>query len=88
MTEVGIRELKAKASQILDDVREHGARYVITRRGRPVGLLVPIERAAPPAAGTSSATEVWQELERLGEEMSRRWTSEKTSQEIISELRR
>jgi prevent-host-death family protein len=86
MSEVGIRELKAKASQILDDVREHGARYVITRRGRPVGLLVPFERATPPAAGSS--TEVWQELERLGEEMSRRWTSEKTSQEIISELRR
>lgn len=30
MPEVGIRELKAKASQILDAVEGHGARYVIT----------------------------------------------------------
>lgn len=86
MTEVGIRELKAKASQILDDVRERGTRYVITRRGRPVGLLVPIERVV--AAGPPPASEVWQELDRLGEEMARRWRSDKTSQEIVSELRR
>jgi prevent-host-death family protein len=88
MPEVGVRELKAKASQILDDVRERGARYVITRRGRPVGLLVPIERTAPPAAGSPPATEVWQELERLGAEIGRRWKSDETSQEIVSKLRR
>lgn len=88
MPEVGIRELKAKASQILDNVRERGARYVITRRGRPVGLLVPIERVVPPASGSPPSTEVWQELERLGEEMGRRWSSDESSQEIVSELRR
>lgn len=88
MTEVGIRELKAKASKILDDVRERGARYVITRRGSPVGLLVPIERIAPPVAGSQPATEAWQELERLGEEIGRGWTSSRSSGEILSELRR
>ena len=88
MTEVGIRELKAKASQILEDVGERGARYVITRRGRPVGLLVPIERAAPPGTGSPAPAEVWRELERLGDEMARGWASEKTSHEIVSELRR
>jgi prevent-host-death family protein len=88
MPAVGIRELKAKASQILDDVRERGAGYVITRRGRPVGLLVPIERVVPRASGSSPATEVLQELERLGEEMSRRWSSDETSLEIVSKLRR
>jgi prevent-host-death family protein len=85
VTEVGIRELKAQASKILDEVREHGARYVITRRGRPVGLLLPIEDVVPSTAGTRA---VWQELERLGEEIGRGWTSSRTSGEILSELRR
>lgn len=86
VTEVGIRELKAQASKILDEVREHGARYVITRRGRPVGMLLPIEEVAPSTAGTRA--DAWQELERLGEEIGRGWSSSRTSGEILSELRR
>lgn len=87
MTEVGIRELKAQASKILDEVREHGARYVITRRGRPVGVLLPIEQAPPPNAAGPEGADAWQELERLGEEIGRGWTSSLTSSEILSELR-
>lgn len=88
MTEVGIRELKAQASKILDEVREHGARYVITRRGRPVGVLLPIEEATPPAAGGHPQADAWQELERMGEEIARGWSSSRTSGEILSEVRR
>lgn len=85
VTEVGIRELKAQASKILDEVREHGARYVITRRGRPVGMLLPIEDVVPSSAGIRA--DAWQELERLGEEIGRGWTS-RPSGEVLSELRR
>jgi prevent-host-death family protein len=88
MAEVGIRELKAKASKILDEVRERGARYVITRRGRPVGVLLPIEQA--PAARPAGGGELpaWEELERLGEEIGRGWASDQSSGEILTELRR
>lgn len=41
MAEVGIRELKEKASQILREVREKGESYTITYQGKPCGLLVP-----------------------------------------------
>jgi prevent-host-death family protein len=85
VTDIGIRQLKAQASKILDEVREQGARYVITRRGRPVGVLLPIEQV--PAAGSQRA-EVWQELDRLGGEIGRGWTSPLSSGEILSELRR
>lgn len=88
MTEVGIRELKSKASQILDDVRENGARYVITRRGRPVGVLLPIEEAPPADVAGADRADVWRELELLGEEIGRGWTSSRSSGEILSELRR
>ena len=42
MPEVGIRELKAHASEIIRRVRERQARYVFTHHGRPVELLVPL----------------------------------------------
>ncbi len=40
-------EFKAKCLQIMDRVAETGDAVVITKRGRPVARLVPIE--APPA---------------------------------------
>lgn len=87
MAEVGIRELKAKASKLIDEVHEHGTRYVITRRGRPVGLLMPIAEA-PTTSAEGGAGAVLAELDRLGEEIARGWTSPKTSGEILSEIRR
>jgi prevent-host-death family protein len=45
MPDVGVRELKAHASEIIREVREEQAQYVITYPGRPVGLLTPLEHA-------------------------------------------
>ena len=41
MPEVGIRELKERASQILREVREKRQTYTITLHGKPCGVLVP-----------------------------------------------
>ena len=90
MPEIGVRELKARASQIIRNVRDQRARYIITYRGRPVGLLMPLDEARaaslPPAG--ESATAVWEELTRLGEEIGRGWRSPLTSTELLSEMRR
>lgn len=85
MTQVGVRDLKTHASKILEEVEKQRSRYVITKRGRPVGVLLPVEEAAAKEASSSSA---WKELERLGEQISRNWTSEKTTLEILDEIRR
>ncbi|MBC7249779.1 MAG: type II toxin-antitoxin system Phd/YefM family antitoxin [Anaerolineae bacterium] len=90
MPEIGVRELKAQASQIIRNVRERRARYVITHRGRPVGLLLPLDEAGAaslPPGGESAAT-AWEELTRLGEEIGRGWRSSLTSTELLSEMRR
>jgi prevent-host-death family protein len=42
MEEIGIRELKARASEVVRAVKERRARYVITQRGRPAAVLVPL----------------------------------------------
>lgn len=44
MAEVGIKELKATASEIVDRV-EGGAAYVVTRNGRAAAVLLPVEEA-------------------------------------------
>jgi len=90
MPDVGVRELKARASEIIRDVRERRTRYIITYRGRPVGLLMPLDetRAASLLPDGEAATSVWDELTRLGEEIGRGWRSPLTSAELLSEMRR
>lgn len=47
MTEIGVRELKSKASEIVRAVREEGAEYIITYRGAAVGVLSPLSTNHP-----------------------------------------
>jgi len=44
MPEIGIKELKATASAVIDEV-EGGSAYVVTKRGRPAAVLLPIDEA-------------------------------------------
>ena len=81
MPDVGVRELKARASEIIRNVRERRARYVITYRGRPVARLVPATEA-------DDTEHAWQELDRLSREVSARWQSDKSAVEILAEMRR
>jgi prevent-host-death family protein len=90
MPDVGVRELKTHASEIIREVREQRTRYVITYHGRPVGLLMPLYEAG---AAASSLTEeagidAWATLTRLGEQIGREWQSPLTSTELLSEMRR
>ena len=90
MAEIGVRELKVHASEIVRSVRDSRARYVITHRGRPVALLIPVDEAreASPALDVEPPSAAWDELIRLGEEIGREWRSPLTSAEILSEIRR
>ena len=44
MAEIGIKELKAGVSRVIDEVSA-GASYVVTKRGRAAAVIVPIEDA-------------------------------------------
>ena len=90
MAEIGVRELKVHASEIVRAVRDQRAHYLVTYRGRPVGVLMPLEEIEPeqlasPARGQATA---WDELVRLGEEIGRGWQSPLTGTELLSEMRR
>jgi prevent-host-death family protein len=84
MSEIGLRELKTRASEIVRQVKERRQRYVVTVRGRPAALLVPLEDAE----GTAEGADAWEELVRLGEEIGCNWQVPQSSAELISEMRR
>ena len=42
-TRIGAGEFKAKCLALLDEVSESGRHVVITKRGRPVAMVVPVE---------------------------------------------
>ncbi len=84
MPSVGVRELKARASEILRNVRERKARYLITYHGRSIATLIPLDDVE--SGETDEAA--WQELTRLGERIGLTWKSESSSVELLEEMRR
>lgn len=85
MPEIGVQDLKTRASEIIRDVRDRRTRYVVTYGGRPVGILLPIEQAEPPEAGSEDP---WDELLRLGQAIADNWDSSQSASDILSEMRR
>ena len=48
---VGASEFKAHCLAMLDQVAERGTRLVITKRGKPVAAVSPIQKAIPSLRG-------------------------------------
>ena len=85
MSDIGVRELKIHASEIVQMVKEKGVRYVVTNRGRPVAAIVPIEDIQ---LDHDSGMQAWDELVLLGQQIAQDWQSEKTSTDILADMRR
>ena len=49
-TAIGASEFKAKCLRLLDEVAQDGESVVITKRGKPVARLVPVEPEAESAS--------------------------------------
>lgn len=89
MPEIGVRELKARASEIIRAVRERRARYLITYRGRPVGVILPVGEAETDELALQEKRDAaWRELVALGQAIGEEWQSDKTAVDILSEMRR
>ena len=82
---VGVRELKNQATEILRNVRENRAEYVVTYYGRPVAVLLPVddewleEETRRVAEAAAPGEDVRAELEALRQEVDQNWQSEKTA---------
>jgi prevent-host-death family protein len=94
MARVGVRKLKNQTTEIIRDVRENQAEYVVTYHGRPVAVLLPVSEewleaeARRAVEAAAPGEDVWTELEAIRQEIGASWQSDKSGVELVSEQRR
>jgi prevent-host-death family protein len=82
--EIGIRELKSRASEVVRAVKEERARYIITQRGKPVAAIIPMDAMVPEQKDNDG----WEKLLAIRARLARNKTKKKSSLDILSEMRR
>jgi prevent-host-death family protein len=85
---VGVRELKTHAAGIVRRVREGRASYVLTHRGRAVGMILPLEPAEETAATPEEASATWDAFVRAGQRLERRFRPGVSGVRLLSSTRR
>jgi len=92
MPTIGVRELREQTSEVLRQVREQRAEYVVTYQGKPVALLLPVDSEAVEEAmvqagrkSVEGGLETWR---RVMEQIRRDWPTDKSTQELMDEIRR
>ncbi|MBI4287253.1 MAG: type II toxin-antitoxin system prevent-host-death family antitoxin [Chloroflexi bacterium] len=84
MEQIGSRELKQKASEVLRRVREGGETISITYRGRIVARLVPVNKKTEKAETLG----VWADMDEVAAEIGARWPVGVTAAKAVREQRR
>jgi prevent-host-death family protein len=87
MKDIGIRHLKAHASDIVRRVQEEHTSYTITRHGRTVGILAPADYT-PPADKTAGDTAWDGVFEAIKDMRKRRRSGNKSALQELSKMRR
>ncbi len=82
--EIGIRELKSRASEVVRAVKEERARYVVTQRGKPVAAIIPVDAMLP----EKKEDDGWENLLVIRARLAKDKSKKKSSVEILSEMRR
>jgi len=85
MNEVGVRELKTQASDIIRRVRDTNETIVVTYRGKAVARIEPLE---DPETTRYRAREVLAEMDRIAEEVTQYWPSGVSTVDAVAEDRR
>jgi prevent-host-death family protein len=86
MKDIGIRELKAHASELVRHVAEEHATYTITRRGRAVGVLAPPDFVQPKRSKAGDAA--WDRMEELWDRVDRSSRPRKSALRELAKMRR
>jgi len=85
---VGVRELKTHAAGILRHVRESRASYILTHRGRAVGMILPLEPSEDASMVPEDAAAAWDAFVRAGRRLERRFQPGASGVNLLSEMRR
>jgi prevent-host-death family protein len=82
MADIGVRELKQNASEILRRVREGNETFLITHRGRVIARLLPVN------GRKRHWREVWADMDRTAEQISKDWPKGVSAVDAVREQRR
>jgi prevent-host-death family protein len=87
---VGVRELKANAARILREVRDSRVSYILTHRGRAVGVILPFEpiENRAQAADDSDTGAAWDSFMLAGHRLERRFRPGVSGVRLLSRMRR
>jgi prevent-host-death family protein len=87
---VGVRELKANAARILRQVRDSQASYILTHRGRAVGLILPVDPSENGSQGIDDSEEAaaWSTFLSAGRRLGRRFRPGVSGVRLLSAMRR
>ena len=94
MQQVGIRELKNDASEVIRAVREEGAEYIVTYHGRPVAVILPIESSLAEAGiqgildASRPTNDFWARLDAIAARIGTTIPSDMSAAEMVAEQRR
>ena len=88
--EVGVRELKTHAASILRQARDARASYVLTDRGRAVGVILPLDLGdgTSQTPDDADATSAWNAFVRAGRRLERRFRPGVSGVRLLSIMRR
>lgn len=87
-SKIGVRELKNRASEIVREVHEQEAEFIVTLRGEPVAVIRPLTEKSGRELLQVEEDEALAEVDRLAEKIARAWRSPKSVLELIEEQRR
>jgi antitoxin (DNA-binding transcriptional repressor) of toxin-antitoxin stability system len=85
---VGVRELKTHAARIVRHVREARASYILTHRGRAVGMILPLEPAEDTSVTSEDSDAAWDAFVRAGRRLERRFRPGVSGVRLLSDMRR
>ena len=83
--EIGIRELKRHASELLRRVREEGATYTITYRGKRIAQITPTHEEE---FDQEKFDRIWTEMDELAKEIGKKWPKGVSAVDAVREQRR
>jgi prevent-host-death family protein len=85
-----VRDLKAHAARIVRDVRDARVSFVVTHRGRAVGVILPLD-AADPIAGPPDEldpADAWEAFMAAGRRLEGRFRTGVSGVHLLSSGRR
>ncbi len=85
MRSIGMRELEKNAGRVLRHVRRKRKAVIVTRRGRPIARIVPLDDMSQTARPAGA---LWDEMDALAAEISAAWKGTVSGADAVSEGRR